>query len=621
MNHLAQSSFLKALGWSLLHSLWQMGVLWLLYILLTSNGKRFQSRQRYNLSFLLIITGSIAFLFTLIYQSFRVTETIIIYRQSSEINTTASSIPSLFLQIVSFLESSLPLLSIAYLFAVSLLSVRLYRQYFFSHSLITSGLKKIRPELRIFLAELAQRFSINKKIRIGLSDLVSTPLTVGFWKPVILLPIAAVNRLTLQQTEAIILHELNHIKQNDYLINLFVACLDILLFFNPFSRLLTGIIIRERENSCDDMVLQFRYSPADYAEALMILEQHRLLEVPVLAISATGSNKKLLLHRVQRILHGTAKHSPVNYKGIAFAFFAMIIGYAGLFNSNKIVTQPGAGLSANPAMNNPSEIIPILSTPTNIRKNLLNVQEGFQQKGSSNSLKKMEPDQWDLSSKEEGLNNLLKVVDYAETSRASDYPLPGENHHLPDFASAEQPHEFSLQENESLAIVPENISEPQPFIPANSFSYQYMEDTALPKRYVPTIRELKAKENLEIAIKALDEINWNNLKKGLPGNNKQIDISRLQEELKKALAAIDWKKMEEEMETGLKRAGEELKLKQVYLSQLQKFQKAQAEQKQINDQKRQLILMERVMQNKELQKCKEDRKKSAEKKVKKVVVI
>ena len=71
----------------------------------------------------------------------------------------------------------------------------------------------------------------------------------------------------------------------------------------------------------------------------------------------------------------------------------------------------------------------------------------------------------------------------------------------------------------------------------------------------------------------------------------------------------------------MKQAEEELKLKQVYLSQLQKFQKAQAEQKQINDQKRQLILMERVMQNKELQKCEEDRKKSAEKKVKKVVVI
>ena len=572
------------------------------------------------MSFLFIVAGSIAFLFTLIYQCYQGTEPIIIYQQSSEINTTASSFATLFLQIVPFLESALPLLSIAYLFAVSLLSVRLYRQYFFSHTLITSGLKKISPELRMFLAELAQRFSIKKKIRIGLSDLVSTPLTVGFWKPVILLPIAAVNQLSLQQTEAIILHELNHIKQNDYLINLFVACLDILLFFNPFSRLLTGIIIRERENSCDDMVLQFRYSPADYAEALMILEQHRLLEVPVLAISATGSNKKLLLNRVQRILHGTAKHSPVNYKCIAFVFIALIIGSAGLFNPDKIIIQQSPALSSNLLMNNPSEIIPLLSTPSNINKTFFSIQAGFQQQAASAPQKKIEPAQWLSSKKEEELNKLLKVAMYEETNRHN-YSLAGENNHLTDFVADQQHQEFSLQENEAIAIDPEDISEPQPYIPANSFSYQYMEDTTLPKRYVPAISELKAKENLEIAIKALEEINWNNLKKGISGNNKQIDISLLQEELKKALAAIDWKKMQEELGTGLKQAEEELKLKQVYLSQLQKFQKAQAEQKQINDQKRQLILMERVMQNKELQKCEEDRKKLTEKKVKKVVVI
>ena len=621
MNLLAQSAFLKALGWSLLHSLWQMGVLWLLYILLTANGERFRSRQRYNLSLLFIVLGSLAFLFTLGFQCYQITEPIIIYRQSTEISTTSNSIPSLFLQIVFFVEPALPLLSIVYLIAISLLSVRMYREYFFSHSLITSGLKKISPELRIFLAELAQRFTIKKKIRIGLSNLVTTPLTVGFWKPVILLPIAAVNQLSLQQTEAIILHELNHIKQNDYLINLFVASLDILLFFNPFSRLLTGIIIRERENSCDDMVLQFRYPPADYAEALMILEQHRLLEVPVLAISATGSNKKLLLHRVQRIIHGKVKHSPVNYKCIAFVFLVMIIGYAGLFSSGKIVTQHAAGLSENREKNNQSEIVPLFLTPTNnSNKDLLSIPDAIQSKEASIELNKIEPDEWLQSNKEEELNNLLEMAVYKGPSNV-DYSVAGENNNLQDFASDQHQQEFSLQENEAIVIVPETYIEPQPYLPANSFSYQYMEDTALPKRYVPTLNELKAKENLEIAIKALEEINWQDLKKGLTGNNKQIDISRLQEELKKALAAVDWKKMEEGTGSGLRRAGEELKLKQAYLMQLQKFQKVRAEQKQIDDQKRQMILMERVMESKELQKCEEERKKSTVKKVKKVVVI
>ncbi|HEY6436735.1 MAG TPA: hypothetical protein VIY47_09095, partial [Ignavibacteriaceae bacterium] len=65
MNLLAQSAFLKALGWALLHSLWQMGVLWLIYTLLTGDGKRFQSRQRYNLALILVSIGTLAFVFTL----------------------------------------------------------------------------------------------------------------------------------------------------------------------------------------------------------------------------------------------------------------------------------------------------------------------------------------------------------------------------------------------------------------------------------------------------------------------------------------------------------------------------------------------------------------------------
>ena len=115
---------------------------------------------------------------------------------------------------------------------------------------------------------------IKKDVRMWFSDLVDTPLTIGFWKPVILLPVAAINHLSLQQAEAIILHELNHIKRNDYFINFLIACMDIILFFNPFVRVLTNIIKSERENSCDDMVLQFRYDAGHYASALLLLEKN-----------------------------------------------------------------------------------------------------------------------------------------------------------------------------------------------------------------------------------------------------------------------------------------------------------------------------------------------------------
>ncbi|WP_315815976.1 M56 family metallopeptidase [Paraflavitalea speifideaquila] len=178
--------------------------------------------------------------------------------------------------------------------------------------------------------------SIPKKVNIWLSSRVDTPLTVGFWKPIILLPIAAVNNLTIQQTEAIILHELNHIRRNDYLVNLLIACIDIILFFNPFAQLFSGIIRREREHSCDDMVLQFRYDASQYARALLMLEQSRIQMAPALAVAATGHNS-LLLNRVKRILSNDPVTTTLNQKLVAWLLSALLIGSIGWYNPGKAI--------------------------------------------------------------------------------------------------------------------------------------------------------------------------------------------------------------------------------------------------------------------------------------------
>ena len=347
MNLLAQSAFLKALACSLLHSLWQIGILWFLYLLITGNGKKFVSRQRYNLALILTLFGSLAFLITSVNQFYQFTEPVLIFQQSNSSEFSVENNVFDLRRFALWLEPCLAYLSFIYLFAIALLFIRFYRQYYFSKKLITRGVQKANPEIRIFLQQMAGRFAIKKKIRIGLSDLVYTPLTLGFWKPVILLPVAIVNQLNIKQTEAIILHELNHIKQNDYLINLFITCLDILLFFNPFSRLLTGILLKERENCCDDMVLQFRYTPKEYAKALLILEQNRLSSIPLISISATGNNKKLLLSRVQRILEGKNSGAVTGTKMYAFLIAAIIFGGIGFFNPGTLIIQPLPSLSGN----------------------------------------------------------------------------------------------------------------------------------------------------------------------------------------------------------------------------------------------------------------------------------
>ncbi len=621
MNLLAQSAFLKALGWALLHSLWQMGVLWILYTLLTGNGKRFQSRQRYNLALILVSIGTLSFVYTLIKEFYEFTEPTIVYHQFYSSSTTNTSLIS---QAASILDPALPVLSIFYLLAIALLFTRFFRQYYFSRQLINSGLQKVNPELRLFLEQMAQRFVITKKIRIGLSELINTPLTVGFWKPVILLPVAAINHLSIKQTEAIILHELNHIKQNDYLVNLLIACLDILLFFNPFSRLLTGILMKERENSCDDLVLQFRYPATDYAHALLVLEQYRLKATPLLAISATGTNKKLLLNRVQRILHGKNNASSANYRMIAFLLSAFLIAFTGWYNPGKVIHQQLPDAFANRTATPPPsrEVMPLLFTTDQYESEDIkptigiyasNPQEEIKGKGQKHSISKEDADESEPEVIQ--LNNLAFTEAAVTASPASN---------VFGFATTvEQPREFSIQESLNPAAPVANEGyyyEVQPYIPSSSFSYRIIEDTSFPKKYIPTPAELKAKEDLEKALKALEEINWEKLKKEL--GEKNISIDQLQSELKKALTEVDWKKLDEELNSGVKQEEQELRIKQAYLERLNRYQKERTQQQQNTQQRKQVIVADRLMQNAELRKCEDDRKKAETvKKVKKIVVI
>ena len=139
--------------------------------------------------------------------------------------------------------------------------------------------------------------------------------------------------------EAILLHELAHIKRYDYLINLLLSLIETVLYFNPFVRLLSHDIKRERENCCDDWVLQYQYDGAMYVSALMALATKNAS--PKLALYA--SDKKMLLSRIKRIV----QPKRTNLYNLGKTYFALIIfvliGLKMLFNplSNKSISKNG----------------------------------------------------------------------------------------------------------------------------------------------------------------------------------------------------------------------------------------------------------------------------------------
>ena len=301
LSALQNSPFLQSLGWAIANSLWQAAALWVAYHLINGVYKNASAKFKNNLSTILLSSVFVWFCITLFTKYFAVENlpgknAIQFY----EVNTVDAGSMNNWHELINKFTGVLPYLSVAYLLLLIFLSLRLINIYRFTHFIKFNGLQKPDVEWKLFTEKVARHMGITKKIRLWISHHIDVPATIGFIKPVILIPLASVNRLSPDQLEAIILHELSHIKRNDYLINLFISIIETILFFNPFVVLLAKIIKRERENCCDDFVIQYQYDRYDYASALLSLEKFRNINLR-LAIGATSGKKQLLL-RIQRIM-------------------------------------------------------------------------------------------------------------------------------------------------------------------------------------------------------------------------------------------------------------------------------------------------------------------------------
>lgn len=147
---------------------------------------------------------------------------------------------------------------------------------------------------------LSKKLNIKKNVSLELAERVFSPFTAGFFKPVIIFPIAMLNRLSPEQVEAILLHELGHIKRNDYLFNILHKIIETLLFFNPFIWLLSKAIRREREFACDDLVMEYTTDTKQYARALLHIAESNLNHC-AFGLAASGNDKYALLTRIKRL--------------------------------------------------------------------------------------------------------------------------------------------------------------------------------------------------------------------------------------------------------------------------------------------------------------------------------
>jgi beta-lactamase regulating signal transducer with metallopeptidase domain len=182
---------------------------------------------------------------------------------------------------------------------------------------------RVKPSatVRAFTETTAESFGITSKVQIWYHTNISGPLTYGLLKPVILLPVALVNNLSTKEVESLIIHELTHIRYNDYAFNFLVIFMETIFFFNPFIRSIVNDIRLEREKNCDQHVINFRYDPVEYAETL--LKTLRLK--PVIAGVHIGAvNRKY--HLMKRIKFFTSETGEAGCRKIlALSYMAIIL--------------------------------------------------------------------------------------------------------------------------------------------------------------------------------------------------------------------------------------------------------------------------------------------------------
>lgn len=295
------NNLIKATGWSIFHSLWQGAIIYAVLFLTVMAVPKLKAKLKHDLAY-----GALCLIFVCFCVTFFSIFKLPLNQGSTsgaELHISAvyyeylRTIPQ---EISSKTENMFP-------YIVSVYGIGIIFQLF----IIIAGYQKMRqlknaaqlavPEAWANVFEtMVSRLNLKQQIGFYLSEKVNVPLVIGYFKPVVLFPVALATQLDIHQVEAILIHELSHIRRNDYLLNLIKTGIETILFFNPFIWLSGRFINIEREHACDDLVVQLTGTPVTYAHALLKLEILKDKSAPALSMAATGKNQHLY-QRIKRI--------------------------------------------------------------------------------------------------------------------------------------------------------------------------------------------------------------------------------------------------------------------------------------------------------------------------------
>ena len=234
--------------------------------------------------------------------------------------------------------------------------------WYAAHGLRTRGVCAIAPEWQSRVAVLAGELRVTRPVRLLESCLAEVPVAIGWLRPVILLPVGLAAGLRAEQVEALLLHELAHIRRCDYLVNLLQTAIESVLFYHPAVWWVSNAIRAERENCCDDLVVRVHGDARAYAATLATLETARC-RAPLPAVSANGGR---LIDRVRRLTNPAqsgVSAAPVVTGLVALATIVAALVVWPSHRATAATPQRAAAAQSQPRANTVrrTEAVPVLA--------------------------------------------------------------------------------------------------------------------------------------------------------------------------------------------------------------------------------------------------------------------
>ena len=281
---------IHAIGWTLVHFVWQGAVIGLLAAALLWMLRDARPGQRY-------ASACAALLACLLWPAWQLAGA---WRTTGqEASAQADAAIAYFAshgELLSGIEAQLPLIVGAWLVCMLALALRSALGLAWIARARSSG--ALHQHWQHKLTSMAARLGIRRNVALRVVDTLASPITAGWWRPVVLVPAALVARMPPELLEALLAHELAHVRRHDYLVNLLQNVVETLLFYHPAVWWLSRRIRQERELVADGLATELTGEPRNLALALSELEKMQFASRR-LALAADGGD---LMQRVRQLV-------------------------------------------------------------------------------------------------------------------------------------------------------------------------------------------------------------------------------------------------------------------------------------------------------------------------------